>query len=79
MATKKTGITSKAAKAKAAEEFVNNNPLSQPVKDNIVDENMKRLTIDVPELSHRKIKLKSINEGVTMVQLIREILNEKFS
>lgn len=36
------------------------------------DEKMKRLTIDVPESLHRKLKLKSVSEGVTMADMVRQ-------
>jgi predicted DNA binding CopG/RHH family protein len=41
-------------------------------------EKMKRLTLDIPESLHKAIKLKATNEGVTMVELLRELLEEHY-
>lgn len=47
-------------------------PEPEPVKP----ERIKRLTLDIPESLHKAIKLKATNEGVTMVELLRELLEE---
>lgn len=41
-------------------------------------EAMKRLTLDIPESLHRRIKGKAVMEGVTMVNMLRELLEEKY-
>lgn len=41
-------------------------------------EKIKRLTLDIPESLHKAIKLKATNEGVTMVELLRELLEENY-
>lgn len=41
-------------------------------------EKIKRLTLDIPESLHRAIKLKATTEGVTMVELLRELLEEHY-
>lgn len=41
-------------------------------------EKIKRLTLDIPESLHKAIKLKATNEGVTMVELLRELLEEHY-
>ena len=39
---------------------------------------MKRLTLDIPESLHRRIKGKAVMEGVTMVNMLRELLEENY-
>jgi len=41
-------------------------------------EKIKRLTLDIPESLHKAIKLKATSEGVTMVDLLRELLEEHY-
>lgn len=41
-------------------------------------EAMKRLTLDIPESLHRRIKGKAVMEGVTMVNMLRELLEENY-
>jgi predicted DNA binding CopG/RHH family protein len=41
-------------------------------------EKMKRLTIDLPESLHKSIKLKATTEGVTMAELLRQLLEEHY-
>jgi hypothetical protein len=40
-------------------------------------EKIKRLTIDLPESLHKKLKLRAIEEDKAMVDLIRELLQAK--
>lgn len=44
---------------------------TEPVK-------MKRLTLDIPESLHRAIKLKATEEGVAMVDLLRDLLVKEY-
>ena len=53
------------AKSKKSEELDNNGA-------------MKRLTLDIPEKLHRRIKGKAVMEGVTMVNMLRELLEENY-
>lgn len=39
---------------------------------------MKRLTLDIPETLHRRIKGRAVMEGVTMVNMLRELLEETY-
>ncbi len=39
---------------------------------------MKRLTLDIPESLHRQIKGKAVLEGVTMVEMLRELLETTY-
>ena len=41
-------------------------------------EKMKRLTLDIPESLHRAIKMRSVEEGVPMTDILRELLQEHF-
>lgn len=39
---------------------------------------MKRLTLDIPETLHRAIKMKSVEQGVPMADLLRELLESNY-
>ena len=39
---------------------------------------MKRLTLDIPESLHRAIKFKSVELGVPMADLLRELLEQHY-
>ena len=39
---------------------------------------MKRLTLDLPEGLHRAIKHRAVEEGVTMVEMLRTLLEEQY-
>ncbi|MGB3694221.1 MAG: hypothetical protein WBG70_08295 [Spirulinaceae cyanobacterium] len=41
-------------------------------------EKMKRLTLDISESLHRAIKMKSVEEGVPMTDILRELLQKHF-
>jgi predicted DNA binding CopG/RHH family protein len=47
-------------------------PASQPVQK------IKRLTLDIPESLHRKIKMKAVEQGVAMVDMLRELLDKHY-
>lgn len=40
---------------------------------------MKRLTLDIPDSLHRKIKGKAVAEGVTMVEMLRDLLEKPYN
>ena len=44
----------------------------------IEQDKMKRLTLDIPETLHRRIKGKAVMEGVTMVNMLRKLLEETY-
>jgi predicted DNA binding CopG/RHH family protein len=48
----------------------------QPKQDQ--PEKMKRLTLDIPEELHRAIKRRAVDEGVTMAELLRALLEQHF-
>ena len=50
--------------------------VEQPKEDQ--PEKMKRLTLDIPEELHRAIKRKAVDEGVTMAELLRALLEQHF-
>lgn len=39
---------------------------------------MKRLTLDIPESLHKAIKRKATDEGVAMVDMLRELLEKYY-
>ncbi len=39
---------------------------------------MKRLTLDIPESLHRAIKHQAVDAGVTMADLLRELLEQHY-
>ena len=41
-------------------------------------EKMKRLTLDIPESLHRAIKRRAVEEGETMVALLRDLLEREY-
>ncbi|MGB7415393.1 MAG: hypothetical protein WA902_14395 [Thermosynechococcaceae cyanobacterium] len=43
-----------------------------------VSKKMKRLTLDIPETLHRAIKSHAVSEGRTMVDTLRELLEETY-
>lgn len=47
-----------------------------PIEEN--KPKMKRLTLDVPESLHRAIKFKSVEQGVPMADLLRELLEQHY-
>ena len=42
------------------------------------EQKMKRLTLDLPEGLHRAIKRRAVEEGVTMVEMLRTLLEERY-
>ena len=42
------------------------------------EQKMKRLTLDLPEGLHRAIKLRAVAEGVTIVDMLRKLLEEHY-
>ncbi len=41
-------------------------------------EKMKRLTLDIPQRLHKAIKHRATEEGVTMAELLRALLEQKY-
>ena len=42
------------------------------------EQKMKRLTLDLPESLHRAIKHRAVDEGVTIVDMLRKLLEEHY-
>lgn len=53
-------------------------PSPQAIPENAPQERTKRLTVDVPEPLHRRIKLDSFNRGLLMADVVRQLLTEKY-
>ena len=51
---------------------------AEPEVEEPKKEKMKRLTLDIPESLHRRIKGKAVMEGVTMVEMLRELMEETY-
>ena len=41
-------------------------------------EDIKRLTLDIPKSLHQKIKFKAVEEGETMANMLRKLLEEHY-
>lgn len=91
---KKVAFTSKPQQAQLDEwvspsEPVPEPPIATPIADSpepptpnlqppIESVKMKRLTLDIPETLHRSIKLQAVTQSVSMVDLLRTLLEEKY-
>lgn len=62
----------------AREEPSNDPPPVAPPEPEPAPVKMKRLTLDIPEPLHRQIKLQATQQGKTMVEVLREILDREF-
>jgi predicted DNA binding CopG/RHH family protein len=51
---------------------------SKAIPTTEVQPKIKRLTLDIPDDLHRKIKGKAVAEGVTMVEMLRELLEATY-
>ena len=52
--------------------------LAKKVKVKVEPEKMKRLTIDIPDTLHRRVKSGCGSEGIKMADVIREYLEGRF-
>jgi predicted DNA binding CopG/RHH family protein len=43
-----------------------------------MDDKTKRLTIDVTETLHRALKIRAVTDGVTMAEIVRQLLMQQF-
>lgn len=80
MSAKRVPITPKPVTPEAnIEDWVTtrSTPPPEPVKEASLTK-MKRLTIDVSETLHRALKLKSVEQGVPMADLVRDLLEQHF-
>lgn len=71
------------AQPASVDQWVQERPnANEQIKNDLPDEpleKMKRLTLDIPESLHRAIKSKAVTEGRTMVDMLRELLEETYS
>lgn len=78
MPPKKVNIGTKPAnKSPNAEEWVSNRAIEPPLAE-VPQEEMKRLTLDIPKSLHRAIKKKAADEGVAMADMLRDLLLKHF-
>lgn len=75
MSGKRVAIGLKPGVQKRAEEWVTEPATSRVEEDALTA--TKRLTIDVPEELHRRLKVKAAVEGVNMADLVRAWITEK--
>lgn len=75
--TKKVSIKTKKSREVAADDWVKSRSASEAITPTI-GEAMKRLTIDVPESLHKRIKTYCASHGLIMADEIRSLLEEKF-
>jgi len=83
MSAKKVNITKKPT-AKDVDEWVTSQEAERERANSAAKKTrakkkvpMKRLTLDIPEKLHKKLKIQAAKEGRTMADIIREILEEK--
>ena len=84
MAAKKVSFNAKPKQEKPAniDEWVQSrdletvNPKSSPSKE--APEKIKRLTLDIPESLHRAIKKKAVEDGETMADQLRSLLEAHY-
>jgi predicted DNA binding CopG/RHH family protein len=84
MSPKKVNIGRKpdsVSKPSNVEEWVANREADSSVQEPSTEqtpEKMKRLTLDIPEWLHRAIKRKAVEEGVTMADQLRALLEKHY-
>ena len=52
-------------------------PVVKKTKGQVAPPGMKRLTINLPEELHKKLRLKSVQDGTTATDIIVDLLREK--
>ena len=81
---KKVAFTAKPQQAQLDEWVSASDPLSEPPPEpaspqsSIEGVKMKRLTLDIPETLHRSIKLQAVTQSVSMVDLLRTLLEKEY-
>lgn len=73
--SKRVNIGAKPGTKTVSSETADNWVKSRDIADK---ESMKRLTIDIPESLHRKIKLACAGRGTTIADEVRELLVQKY-
>ena len=67
------------AASATAEEWVSGQPEPEPPQQSRAAETMKRLTIDVSESLHTRIKVQCAQRGVKIADEVRTLLEKHFS
>ena len=81
---KKVAFTAKPQQAQLDEWVSASEPAPEPPSEPAIPQSsiegvkMKRLTLDIPETLHRSIKLQAVTQSVSMVDLLRTLLEEKY-
>jgi predicted DNA binding CopG/RHH family protein len=44
-----------------------------------IEDKTKRLTIDISEALHKALKIKAVNDGITMAEIVRQLLLRQFT
>ncbi|HEY9825087.1 MAG TPA: hypothetical protein V6D19_06545 [Stenomitos sp.] len=76
MPNKKVTITTKPTSQATVDSWVATSSESQAPEQ--PKERMKRLTLDLPESLHRAIKRRAVDQGVAMVDMLRDLLEQHF-
>jgi hypothetical protein len=79
MPTKKATTNSPPAQPKNSSTSRKTTKSAPPVEAEIEAVKIKRLTLDIPEPLHRAIKMRSVEEGVAMVDMLRLLLQEHYA
>ena len=81
---KKVAFTAKPQQAQLDEWVSASEPISEPISEPAIPQSsiegvkMKRLTLDIPETLHRSIKLQAVTQSVSMVDLLRTLLEKEY-
>jgi predicted DNA binding CopG/RHH family protein len=79
MAAKKISFSTKPNGEKpSVNEWVSNRETSIQEQEAQQMVKMKRLTLDIPESLHRAIKMKAVEDGVAMADLLRSLLEQHY-
>lgn len=79
MATKKISFATKPNGEKpTVNEWVSTRETSIQEQEAQQTVKMKRLTLDIPESLHRAIKMKAVENGVAMADLLRSLLEQHY-
>lgn len=77
MSAKKINFGKK-PKAVDMEQWVSDRDSVTPQVQQEQPEKMKRLTLDIPESLHKAIKRQAVDSGVTMADLLRDLLEQHY-
>lgn len=78
MSTKTIAFKTPVPLPKPAEAWVGAQEVSPEPKANKVEGPTKRLTVDIPEDLHRRIKVDCAGQGTQISDVIRELLTKEF-